>query len=259
MLGENPTAAQPQRVAKMRPAVTQPQRVENAEPRTAAPATKTWYLLGRNAIAFLATKAGGLLWSKVSRCVTLSLSTHNVVEDLQVNKSMPEKLLRRLLPAGTAGACTILYHIDDNVTDMPVPAIQPQRVAPTRSADSKGEDYAPNYISDDDGDERPARHRRSPRLNKVLEEERPDRRDNVLHRIVALVAAETAEVPRLVIQQEKLTRGYGAANLELQLKKWGYDTHSNWAEANNLAGAIVCQATGNMLEYRDLIKIPELQ
>ena len=107
-----------------------------------------------------------------------------------------------------------------------MPAIQPQRVAPTHSADAKDEDCEPNYVSDNDGDKRPARRRRSPHLNKVLEEERPDRSDNVSHRIVALVAAEVAEVPRLIIQQQKLTRGCGAANFELQLKEWGYDAHS---------------------------------
>ena len=77
------------------------------------------------------------------------------------------------------------------------------------------------------------------------------------HRIVALVATETAEIPRLVIQQQKLTRGYGVANLELQIKEWGYDAQSDWAEANNFAGASVCPTTGKMLEYRDLIKIQQ--
>ena len=74
-----------------------------------------------------------------------------------------------------------------------------------------------------------------------------------------LVAATKAEIPRLVITQHKLTRGYGAANLELQLREWGYEDHSDWAEANNFAGAIICPKTGKTLEYRDLIKVPELR
>ena len=98
---------------------------------------------------------------------------------------------------------------------MLVPAIQPQKVAPKRSADAKGEAEEPNYASDGDRDKRPARRRRSPRLNKSLEEERPDKQSNNVPRIVALVAVETAEIPRLVIHQQKFTRGYGAANLEL--------------------------------------------
>ena len=54
---------------------------------------------------------------------------------------------------------------------------------------------------------------------------------------MALASVEKAEVPRLAIQQPKLTRGYGAANLELQLKKFGYEAHSEWAEANKFAEA----------------------
>ena len=80
---------------------------------------------------------------------------------------------------------------------------------------------------------------------------------NVPHSFVALVATEKVEIPRLVIKQHKLTRGYAAAILELQLGEWGYDNHSDWAGANNFAGAIVCPKTGKMLEYRDLIKVSE--
>ena len=92
-----------------------------------------------------------------------------------------------------------------------------------------------------------------------MDEERPDAVGNAPHRIIALVATEKAEIPRLVIKQHKLTRGYGAANLELQLREWGYEDHIDWAEANNFAGAIVCPKTGKTLEYRDLIKVPELR
>ena len=87
----------------------------------------------------------------------------------------------------------------------------------------------------------------------------PDAVGNVSHRIVALVATEKAKIPRLVIKQHQLARGYGAANLELQPREWGYKDHSDLAEANNFAGAIVCPNTGRTLEYRDLIKVPELR
>ena len=76
---------------------------------------------------------------------------------------------------------------------------------------------------------------------------------------MALAAAETADIPDLATQQSKLTRGYGAANLELQLREWGNESLSKWDEANNFAGAIVCPTTGKTLEYRDLIKVPELK
>ena len=61
ILDEKPAATRSQRMAKTRPAK-----------------------------AFLTTKAGDPLWSKVSRRVTLSLSTGVVVEDLQVNNSTPK-------------------------------------------------------------------------------------------------------------------------------------------------------------------------
>ena len=256
MLGEKPAATQPQRVQKARPTTTQPQRVEEVAPRKAAPTTRTWHRLDRNAKAFLTTKTGGPLWSKVTRRVTLSLATGDVIEDLQVNESTSDKLLHRPLPAGTPGTCTILYHVDNSVANMLAPTIQPQRVG--TKLDSESEAPEPNYVSDDKGDERPTRHRRNPCLNKYVEDKRPDRSNNVPHRIVALVAAETDEVPRLVIKQHKLARGYGAAKLELQLKEWGYESHSKRAEAKNFAGVIVCPTTGKILEYRDLINVPEL-
>ena len=74
---------------------------------------------------------------------------------------------------------------------------------------------------------------------------------------MAQAATETAKVPRLIIQQPKLTRG--TEKLELQLNEWGYEAHREWAKANKFAGAMVCPTTGKMLEYRDLIRVPELR
>ena len=141
------------------------------------------------------------------------LATGKVIEDLPVSASTPDKLLHRPLPAGTSGTCTVLYHADNSVADMPVPPMHPQRVQAT--PDSRSAEPEPNYVSDDEGDERPAQRRRSPRLRELANDERADEVNKTPHRIVALAAAETAEVPRLVIQQHKLARGYGAANLEL--------------------------------------------
>ena len=167
-----------------------------------------------------------------------------------------------MLPKGTPGMCTILYHSDGSVTNVDVPVIQPQRVATKPTADATDNVPEPNYVSDDEDDEDDAqttRRRRSPRLSKLADAEHPDVAGNTPHRILALAAAETAEIPRLTIQQHKLAKRYGAANLELQLREWGYKTHSDWTEANNFAGAIVCPNIGKMLEYRDLINVPELR
>ena len=125
-------------------ATPQSQRVEEAAPRKAAPTTRTWHGLDRNAKAFLNTKIGGPLWSKVSRRITLSLSTGDVIEDLQVNNSMSEKLLHCQLPAGTSGTCTILFHGTDSVANMSVPTIQPQKVATKLDTDADDEAQEPN-------------------------------------------------------------------------------------------------------------------
>ena len=120
MLGEPSKNAQLQKVETVKP-----QRVQAA----AAAPSKMWYRINRRAKAFLTTKAGGPSWSKVMRRVTLSLDSGDVLEDIAVNKTTPEKILHRMLPKGTPGTCTILYHGDSSVANMDVPAIQPQRVA----------------------------------------------------------------------------------------------------------------------------------
>ena len=94
MLGERPNNTQLQRVAAVRP-----QRVQTA----ATTSTRTWYRIDRNAKTFLTTKTGGPSWNKVTRHVTLDLSSDDIVEDLRVNKTTSEKLLHRMLPSGTPG------------------------------------------------------------------------------------------------------------------------------------------------------------
>ena len=68
---------------------------------------------------------------------------------------------------------------------------------------------------------------------------------------MALAAKETAVVPPLAVEQRKLTRGYASANLSLQLDEWAHETY--------FVGAILDEETGDKLEYRDLIKRPELR
>ena len=53
------------------------------------------------------------------------------------------------------------------------------------------------------------------------------------------------------MEQRKLTKGYASANLNLQLDEWACDT---W-----FVGAILDKKTRDKLEYRDLIKSPELR
>ena len=226
MLGEQSNDAQLQRVE-----TAKPQRVRTA----ATVPTRTWYRIDRNAKAFMTTKTGDPSWNKVTRRMTLNLTSGNVLEDLRINKTTPEKLLNCTLPSGTPGTCTILYHGGGSVSNMNVPDVQPQRVAGKSTADVRNDAPEPNYVSDDEDDTQTTHRRRSPRLNKIVDAERPDAVGNTPHRIVALVAAEKDKISRLVIKQHSLARGYGATNLELQLREWGYEDHIDWAEVNNFA------------------------
>ena len=102
-----------------------------------------------------------------------------------------------------------------------VAKVAPVRVDTEPAPMVDADDSEPNYISDSkDKQEQPTfAPRRSPKLKDSLSQERPDMVSNVPYIIVALVANETAEVPRLVIQQHKYSRGHAAANLEMQLKE----------------------------------------
>ena len=71
-----------------------------------------------------------------------------------------------------------------------------------------------------------------------------------LQRIVRLAAKETAEVPKLQIKPNGLSKGYAVANQHLQLDEWAYKEY--------FAGAIIDDETGQSLEHRDLIRRPEL-
>ena len=120
--------------------------------------------------------------------MTLKLNSGDILEDLLVNKTTPEKLLHRMLPSGTPGTCTILYHGDGSVTNMNVPAVQPQRVAGKSTAGVINDVPGPNYVSDDEDDTHTTRRQRSPRLNTLVNAERPDAVGSAPHRIVALAA-----------------------------------------------------------------------
>jgi hypothetical protein len=62
---------------------------------------------------------------------------------------------------------------------------------------------------------------------------------------------EKAEVPDLSIKNNKTTRGWASANMNLQMREWAFKEH--------FAGAIIDDKTGKKLECRDLIKRPNLR
>ena len=114
-----------------------------------------------------------------------------------------------------------------------------------------------NYDSDgedDDKDNRPASSRKSGRTirrsKRALQQLRDNKKEKP-HLIVALAAHEKLSMPDLTIKDDKFRRGWASANLDLQMKEWAFQ--------ENFAGAIIDDKTGEKLEYRDLIKRPELQ
>ena len=87
------------------------------------------------------------------------------------------------------------------------------------------------------------------RSKRVMQQIRQNNQEG-LHRIVALAATESAVVPGVTVNEHaRYARGYAGANQKLQLNEWAYD----------FVGAIIDEKTGEKLEYRDLIKRPELR
>ena len=106
-----------------------------------------------------------------------------------------------------------------------------------------------NYVSDNEEDNHPQRTIR--RSKRILQQLRDNENDG-LHCIAALAAKETAEVPDLWVKSNKLANGLASANLSLQLNEWAYEG------ASGFAGSVIDKATGKQMEYRDLVKTPEL-
>ena len=123
--------------------------------------------------------------------------------------------------------------------------------APAPKATAASPTSPENYMSNDEDDDVPAKPRRSRRVQRRIHGERQPEEGNSLHRIVALAAKATATVPPLAVDQRKLTRGFQVANLNLQLDEWAYKTY--------FVGAILEEETGRQLEYRDLVKHPEIR
>ena len=128
-------------------------------------------------------------------------------------------------------------------------AAVPTPAAPNNDVPAANFGDEPNYISDDE--DSPAPNHRARRSKRILRQQRIDDQ-NELHCIVALVANETADVPDLEINKRRTTaRGLGHANEALQMTEWALQDH--------FAGAIIDRATGESMEYRDLIKRDDLR
>ena len=105
-----------------------------------------------------------------------------------------------------------------------------------------------NYIADNKDDNYDDATRPNKREYTIR---RSKRVKDSLHLIAALTANEKAEMPYLSIKNKQLVSGWDSANLDLQMKEWVFKDH--------ITGAVVDNKTGKKLEYRDLIKRPELK
>ena len=169
------------------------------------------------------------------------------VEPVPPNNLQLERQRQKELPAGPTSQ---------------IPAAKANETTISGTADDKQPAREPNYVSDDEEDEGdptsvadfwrvdelPPNHQVR-RSKRVMQQIRQNNQDG-LHRIVALAANETAVVPGVEVNKHaKYARGYAGANQRLQLDEWVYD----------FVGAIIDEKTGEKLEYRDLIKRPELR
>ena len=160
-------------------------------------------------------------------------------------------------PSDEVTAIELLRKVMLGEQDTPLPANSVQKIKAaaresrtpaTAAADDTPEEPL-NYVSDDEDED--CGERPPPcRSQRILSQRQPTESES-LNRVVALAAKETAVVPPLSVEQRKLTRGYVSANLSLQLDDWAYDAY--------FVGAILDEKTGDKLEYRDLIKRPELR
>ena len=160
-------------------------------------------------------------------------------EELPLNSVQKERAKQREMPA----------IVPEQTTTHSGEAASGAGNTPEHSNSWKGE---ANYISDDEDEgswnKTPGDGRR--RSKRVLQQLRANEKDD-LHNIVMLAANETATVPEMHIKSDITKRGYAAANQHLQLDEWAYEQY--------FAGAVIDKKTGESLEYRDLIKRPEIQ
>ena len=169
----------------------------------------------------------------------------------EVKKPLPQNSVQRRKAAQLA-AQNELPQKDTSTPSRPLqqsPTI-PATAAPTEKAGepkiqlpSSGNN-GPNYIEDDES-VAPNNHR-ARRSKRLLSQHHNDDQQQ-LHRILSLVANETATIPNLEVKRDrKVSRGLGHANETLQMDEWAYE--------DLFAGAIIDDVTGESMEYRHLIK-----
>ena len=109
---------------------------------------------------------------------------------------------------------------------------------------------APNVITQDDNNSTPAppRAQRSKRVKQRLLSQENEKHCHLLN----LVANDAAPMPNLTIRDgTEASNGLHKANQHLQMQEWAFQEY--------FAHAVIDEATGKSLEYRDLIKDEKLK
>ena len=78
---------------------------------------RRWTRTDPNAKCFYTIVKGGPDWKHVKRRVTICLNTGGTVEDLRMDDTTSDKVLHRPLPKGISATATVLYHDDPDVED----------------------------------------------------------------------------------------------------------------------------------------------
>ena len=163
------------------------------------------------------------------------------IDELQAIELLREVLLgetKRPLPA-----TTVQRHKSAQAA-----ATAPQQTTspPSPLSSTSNSDDDPAYISDDE-DKAPSVHHRARRRKRVMQQRQADERDKLTH-IINLMATDQTTIPDLAVNvKRKLTRGWGHAKKCLQVTEWAHE--------DLFVGAIINNATGESLEYCELIKL----
>jgi len=210
------------------------QRVEAPSQRVPpdAPKIRRWVREDPGAKCFLTTKKGGPRWNSVKRRVTINTGTGEIVEDLNIEPSTSDAVLHRLLPNGISGTATILYHNDPDADDT--------------EADQFPNNSEANEVEIDDGDLR--------MLGLEVTYPSTKEADNIL----PIVSPDDLG-PSQNTRAARLRRLASAVEISGQKpvasKLAGRKFSTQFL--CDFAAAVLDDETGELLEYRHLIKRPK--
>ena len=213
---------------------TQSQRVNGEAQRVGPDTTKIrrWIREDPSSKAFLTTKKGGPDWTKVKRRVTIEIRSGEVIEDLLVEDKITDAHLHRKLPTNVSGTVTILYHNDATIKNDE----QPHSIEKPTDSDFQ--------LEDDDGDLQipgitvtyPSANEPTPNLISQ-DEMGPSQNTRAAVRNRLLSAIEIS----------------GTVPSPRQLASRKFSTQF----LTDYANAVMDNETGELLEYRHLIKRPK--